>query len=66
MEETRQRYEGAANLQRAKAEVERQKRYLEQLERDEQYAGAKREDAPRPSRYWGGGGYRRIRRMANF
>ena len=51
MEETRQRYEGAANLQRAKAEVERQKRYLEHLERDEQYVRAQPEAASRPSRY---------------
>ena len=41
--EIKQRYEGAANLQRAKAEVDRQKRYLKQLERDEQYARAQQE-----------------------
>ena len=35
VEEIKQRYEGAANLQCAKAEVDRQKRYLKQLERDE-------------------------------
>ncbi|MEO8384024.1 MAG: hypothetical protein ABI583_02185 [Betaproteobacteria bacterium] len=50
MEENRQRYEEAANLQRAKAEVDRQKRYLEQLERDDQNARARREANSRPSR----------------
>ena len=51
LEETRQRYEDAVNLQRARAEVDRQKRYLEQNEREEQYARAQREAASRPSRY---------------
>ena len=50
-EETRQRYEDAANLQRAKAEVERQKRYLEQNEREEQYARAQREASAKPSQF---------------
>ncbi len=40
MDERKQRYEDDANLQRAKAEVDRQKRYLEQLEREDQYARA--------------------------
>ena len=51
MEENKQRYEDAANLQRAKAEVDRQKRYLEQLERDEQYARAQREASSKPNRF---------------
>ena len=43
MEERKQRMEEDANLRRARAEVDRQKRYLEQLERDDQYAKARRE-----------------------
>ena len=50
LEENRQRYEEAANLQRAKAEVDRQKRYLEQLEREDQYGRALREANSRPSK----------------
>lgn len=50
LEENRQRYEEAANLQRAKAEVERQKRYLEQIERDDQYARSRREANSQPGR----------------
>ena len=50
MEERNQRSEDEANLRRAKAEVDRQKRYLEQLEREDQYARARREAASRPSR----------------
>ncbi|MCY7388775.1 MAG: hypothetical protein LH481_12060 [Burkholderiales bacterium] len=50
-EENKQRYEEEANLQRARAEVERQKRYLEQREREDQYARAQREAASRPNRY---------------
>ena len=50
MEERNQRSEDEANLRRAKAEVDRQKRYLEQLEHDDQYARARREAASRPSR----------------
>ena len=49
LEENRQRYEEAVNLQRAKADVERQKRYLEQLEREDQYARARREANSRPN-----------------
>ena len=48
MDERKQRYEDDANLQRAKAEVDRQKRYLEQLEREDQYARARREAASQP------------------
>ena len=51
IEETRQRHEDAANLQRAKAEVDRQKRYLEQLEREERYARAQREASSKPNRF---------------
>ena len=51
VEEIKQRYEGAANLQRAKAEVDRQKRYLKQLERDEQYARAQQEASSKPNRF---------------
>ena len=43
MEERKQRMEEDANLRRARAEVDRQKRYLEQLERDDQNAKARRE-----------------------
>lgn len=43
MEERRQRMEDDANLRRARADVDRQKRYLEQLERDDQNAKARRE-----------------------
>ena len=49
LEENRQRYEETISLQRAKADVERQKRYLEQLEREDQYARARREASSRPS-----------------
>ena len=49
LEENRQRYEEAVNLQRAKADVDRQKRYLEQLEREDQYARVRREANSRPS-----------------
>lgn len=51
MEDNRQRYEEEANLRRAKAEVDRQKRFLEQLERDDQNARAKRESASQPGRF---------------
>ena len=51
IEETRQRHEDAANLQRAKAEVDRQKRYLEQLEREERYVRAQREASSKPNRF---------------
>ncbi len=48
--ESNQHYEEETNLRRAKAEVDRQKRYLEQLEREDQYARARREALSRPSR----------------
>ena len=51
MEERRQRYEEESNMRRAKAEVERQKRYLDNIEREEQYARARREADSRPTRY---------------
>ena len=51
MEERRQRDEEETRLQRAQAEVDRQKRYLEQLEREDQYARARREATSRPNRY---------------
>ena len=50
MEERKQADEEAADLRRAKAEVDRQKRYLEQLEREDQYARARREAASRAGR----------------
>lgn len=50
MEERKQRDEEEARMLRAKAEVDRQKRYLEQLEREDQYVRARREAASRPSR----------------
>ena len=43
MEERKQRMEDDADLRRARADVDRQKRYLEQLERDDQNAKARRE-----------------------
>lgn len=51
MEERKQQYEDEINLYRARAEVERQKRYVEQREREDQYTRAKREADSRPSRY---------------
>lgn len=48
MEENRQRYEDEANLQRAKADVERQKRYLDRLEREDQMNRARRETISKP------------------
>lgn len=51
MDERKQKYEEEMNLRRAKAEVERQKRYLEQREREEEYAKARREAASKPNRY---------------
>jgi curved DNA-binding protein CbpA len=50
LEERKQRMEDEANLRRANAEVERQKRFLEQLEREEQYARIRREAASSPGR----------------
>ena len=41
--ERKQQIEEELSLRRAKAEVDRQKRYLEQLEREEQYAKERRE-----------------------
>ena len=41
-EERKQRYEEEVNLRRAKADVDRQKRYLEQLEREEEVARTRR------------------------
>jgi hypothetical protein len=49
-EERRQHLEDEANLRRANAEVERQKRFLEQIERENQYEKARREAASRPGR----------------
>ena len=48
--EQRQRYEDDANLRRARAEVDRQKRYLEQREREEQYARQERDFKSRYAR----------------
>lgn len=50
MDERRQRYEEEMNLRRARAEVERQKRFLEQREREEEYAKARREATSGPNR----------------
>lgn len=50
-EERKQRVEDEMNLRRAREEVARQKRYLEDREREEQYTKAKREADSRPSRY---------------
>ena len=50
MEERKQQLEEEMNLRRAKADVDRQKRYLEQLEREDQYARARREADARPGR----------------
>ena len=47
--EYRQQYEDEATRQRAQAEVDRQKRYLDQREREEQMARARREYAARES-----------------
>jgi hypothetical protein len=41
--EQRQRYEDASNLRRAQAEVDRQKRYLEQRDFEERYARLERD-----------------------
>ena len=50
-EERKQRFEDEMNLRRAREEVTRQKRYLEDREREEQYTKAKREADSRPNRY---------------
>ena len=42
-EERQQRYDEARSLSQAQAEVARQKRYLEQREREEQYARSRRD-----------------------
>lgn len=49
-EERKQRYEEETNLRRAKADVDRQKRYLEQLEREEEVARASRAARSSPGR----------------
>lgn len=46
-EERQQRYDEARSLSQAQAEVARQKRYLEQREREEQYARARRDSNAR-------------------
>ena len=48
--ERKQQIEEELSLRRAKAEVDRQKRYLEQLEREEQYAKERREAGGRAGR----------------
>ena len=50
LEDRKQQYEEEMNLQRARAEVDRQKRYLEQREREDQEARARRDAYARPGR----------------
>ena len=50
-EDRKQQQEEEMNLRRARAEVERQKRYLEQREREDQEARARRDPDARPYRY---------------
>lgn len=50
-EERKQRFEDEMNLRRAREEVARQKRYLEDREREDQNARARREADSRPNRY---------------
>jgi curved DNA-binding protein CbpA len=50
LEERKQQHEDEMNVQRARAEVDRQKRYLEQREREEQEARARRDPDTRSGR----------------
>lgn len=50
VEERKQRYEEETNLRRAKADVDRQKRYLENLEREEEIARTRRAASSTPGR----------------
>ena len=49
-EDRKQRYEEDSNLQKAREEVERQKRYLQERENEEQVARARRDAAARYGR----------------
>ena len=51
LEDRKQQQEEEMNLRRARADVERQKRYLEQREREDQEARARRDPDARPYRY---------------
>jgi hypothetical protein len=51
IEERKQKLAEDADLRRARDEVARQKRYLEQIEREDEYARARRDAASRPRGY---------------